>query len=156
MTHGWLFCVTVSLTLGNSVNSLAQETSSGARLFHQYCASCHGEKANGTGPVAPYMTIKPSDLTTITQRRRGIFPEEQILRIITGEENPPGHGTRAMPVWGERLQDDVIGGVSKPTVARGRVAFLVDYLKGIQSARKPFKNVIIPSQGLRPGEGPRQ
>lgn len=125
-------------------------------MFHQYCASCHGEKANGNGPVAPYLTTKPSDLTTITERQHGQFPEDQILRIITGEENPPGHGTRTMPVWGERLQDDVVGGASKPTVARGRIAFLVDYLKSIQGAtRKTFENVVTPTEGLRPEERPR-
>lgn len=155
--YGWLLFLTLGIYLGNGVNCLAQETASGAHLFHQYCASCHGEKANGNGPVAPYLTIKPSDLTTITERQQGRFPEEQILRIIAGEENPPGHGTRTMPVWGERLQDDVIGGVNKPVVARGRIAFLVDYLKKIQGAQqKPFENVVIPSQGLRPGEGPVQ
>ena len=155
--YGWLLFLTIGVYLGNDASCLAQETVSGSHLFHQYCASCHGEKANGNGPVAQYMTIKPADLTTITERRQGSFPEEQILRIITGEENPPGHGTRIMPVWGERLQDDVVGTVSKPAVARGRVAFLVDYLKKIQGAqRKSFENVVIPSQGLPPGEGPGQ
>lgn len=156
-TYGWLLFLTISVYLGNGVNCLAQEAGSGARLFRQYCASCHGEKANGKGPLAQYMTIKPADLTTITERHQGQFPEAQIRRIITGEENPPGHGTRAMPVWGERLQDDLIGGASKSVIARGRIAFLVDYLKTIQGAqRKPFENVVIPSQGLRPGEGPVQ
>lgn len=146
----------LSMQLVYCTSSRAQETKPGAKLFHQYCASCHGEKANGNGPVAPYLTTKPSDLTTITERQHGQFPEDQILRIITGEENPPGHGTRTMPVWGERLQDDVVGGASKPTVARGRIAFLVDYLKSIQGAtRKTFENVVTPTEGLRPEERPR-
>jgi hypothetical protein len=151
----WLVFFTIGLQLGYFTNGTAQETEPGAKLFHQYCASCHGEKANGNGPVAPYLTTKPSDLTTITARQQGNFPEDQILRIITGEENPPGHGTRTMPVWGERLQDDIVGGASKPAVARGRIAFLVDYLKSIQDAsRKPFENVVIPSEGLRPEDRP--
>lgn len=155
--YGWFLFLTVGLHLGNGTNSTAQEVERGAKLFHQYCASCHGEKANGNGPIAPYLTIKPSDLTTITQRRRGKFPEEQIRRIVAGEENPPGHGTRTMPVWGERLQDDVIGDVSKPIVARGRIAFLVDYLKSIQDAkRQPLENIVTPTGGLRPEDRPRQ
>jgi mono/diheme cytochrome c family protein len=133
----------------------AQNTAAGAHLFHQYCASCHGETGVGNGPVAPYLTIKPLDLTTVAERRQGNFPEEQILRIIAGEENPPGHGTRTMPVWGERLQDDIIGGANKSVVARGRIGFLLDYLKTIQGAgKKEFENVVIPSGGLRPDGTP--
>lgn len=159
------FCVlnkhlsTLALTLGVLVyySALvpAQDISPGAKLFHQYCASCHGEKGNGNGPVAPYLSIKPSDLTTITERRQGEFPEEQIQRIVTGEENPPGHGTRMMPVWGERLQDDVIGGANKSSVARGRIAFLVEYVKNLQgSGRKEFENIVIPGSEPRPGGNP--
>src|SRR5437899_9658002 len=92
-------------------------------------ASCHGEKGTGKGPVAAYLTVQPADLTRIAERRDGTFPREQVTRIIAGEETPPGHGTRTMPVWGERLQDDVIGSVRKRAVARGRIAFLVDYLE---------------------------
>jgi hypothetical protein len=151
--HGSLALFIIGLQFGYCTSGTAQETEPGAKLFHQYCASCHGEKATGAGPVAPYLTTKPSDLTTITERQRGEFPEEQILRIVTGEENPPGHGTRTMPVWGERLQDDIVGGVSKPAVARGRIAFLVDYLKSIQNVgQKSFENIVIPSEGLRPEE----
>ncbi|MBI3756799.1 MAG: cytochrome c [Deltaproteobacteria bacterium] len=151
----WLLLFTLALQFGRLTPSAAQEPRTGAHLFHQYCASCHGENGNGNGPVAPYLMVKPLNLTTITERRQGKFPEEQILRIVAGDENPPGHGTRTMPVWGERLQDDLIGGVSKPAVAQGRVAFLVDYLKTIQGAdKKEFENVVIPSGGLRPDGAP--
>jgi mono/diheme cytochrome c family protein len=152
---GWLLFLTLNIFCGALTHGRAQETAPGAHLFHQYCASCHGETGNGNGPVAPYLTVKPSDLRAIAERRQGRFPEEQILRIVAGDENPPGHGTRAMPVWGERLQDDIIGGVNKSVVARGRIGFLLDYLKTIQGAgKKEFENVVIPSEGLRPGGTP--
>jgi len=142
-----------TMLVGTIARGESQESAQGAHLFHQYCASCHGEKATGNGPVAPYLIVKPADLTRIAERRGGEFPDDQILRIIAGEENPPGHGTRTMPVWGEQLQDDVIGDVSKSAVARGRIAFLVDYLKTIQGAadKKEFENIVIPGSGPRPG-----
>lgn len=157
MLNKWSFGFVVALVCSNGwgSRSSAQEAISGAKLFHQYCASCHGEKANGNGPVAPYLTVKPSDLTAITERRGGKFPEDQLIRIVAGEENPPGHGIRTMPVWGEQLQDDLIGGVRKPTVARGRIAFLVDYLRAIQGgSREEFENIVTPTEGLRPGALP--
>jgi len=133
----------------------AQEAWRGAVLFHQYCASCHGDKGTGKGPVAPYLTVQPADLTRITERADGTFPRDQVTRIIAGEENPPAHGNRTMPVWGERLQDDVIGSVSKRAVARGRIAFLVDYLESLQGTDKQeFENTVIPGSGPRPGLGP--
>jgi mono/diheme cytochrome c family protein len=145
----------IVLLSGWSAPGWGQETAAGTRLFHQYCASCHGETGNGNGPVAPYLNVKPSDLTTITDRHQGTFPEEQITRIIAGEENPLGHGTRTMPVWGERLQDDVIGTVNKATIARGRIGFLVDYVRELQgSSRKSFDNVVIPEQSPRIGGQP--
>lgn len=152
-----LFSFMFAVLLWQPASTHAQDTRKGAHLFHQYCASCHGEKGNGNGPIAPYLRVKPLDLTTLTERRQGEFPEEQVKRIIAGDENPPGHGTRTMPVWGERLQEDLIGGASKAVIARGRVAFLVDYLKTIQgTGRKNFENVVIPSTGLPPGEAPPQ
>ena len=147
--------VVCALLMSTVVTGESQETKEGAHLFHQYCASCHGEKATGNGPVAPYLTVKPADLTRIVERRDGAFPDEQIQRIVAGDENPPGHGTRTMPVWGEQLQNDVIGTVSKSAVARGRIAFLVDYLKVIQgSDKKEFENIVIPGSGPRPGFPP--
>jgi mono/diheme cytochrome c family protein len=155
--HKWSFGLLFILLLFHirAAASEAQEANAGAKLFHQYCASCHGEKGKGNGPVAPYLTVQPLDLTAIAERRDGTFPEEQIIRIVAGEENPPGHGTRTMPVWGEQLQDDLIGGVNKATVARGRIAFLVDYLQAIQGGgRASFENVVTPTEGLRPGAPP--
>jgi CxxC motif-containing protein (DUF1111 family) len=149
------FVVALMYLNGWVSHSSAQEAISGAKLFHQYCASCHGEKGNGNGPVAPYLTVKPSDLTKIAERRGGTFPDDQIMRIVAGEENPPGHGIRTMPVWGEQLQDDIVGGVSKSTVARGRIAFLVDYIQAIQGGgREEFENVVTPTEGIRPGALP--
>jgi hypothetical protein len=155
--HKWsfYFIVTATLLIAWVSHGSAQEAQSGAKLFHQYCASCHGEKAKGNGPVAPYLTVKPLDLTMIAERRGGKFPDEQVIRIIAGEENPPGHGVRTMPVWGEQLQDDLVGRVSKSTVARGRIAFLVDYIKAIQGGgHAEFENVVTPTEGVRPGAIP--
>jgi mono/diheme cytochrome c family protein len=133
----------------------AQENNYGPTLYRQYCASCHGERGIGDGPMAAYLTVKPLDLTRIASRRSGKFPRDHIVRIIAGEEEIPGHGTRTMPIWGERLQDDVIGTVSKPAIARGRITFLTDYLEGLQgTAEKGVENIVIPGSGPRPGSGP--
>ncbi len=62
-----------------------------------------------------------------------------------------------MPVWGERLQEGVIGSVRKQAVAHGRIAFLVDYLESLQGTdEKGFENTVIPGNAPSPGKVPGQ
>ena len=72
----------------------------GVRIFRTYCASCHGIGGNGDGPVAPALKTKVPQLTTLAQRNGGMFPADQLRRIISGEGIPAAHGSRKMPVWG--------------------------------------------------------
>jgi hypothetical protein len=146
-------CVALLMALGGSTWSVAEERSAGETLYTQYCASCHGERGNGNGPVATALTVKPSDLRTITTRHSGEFPRELLGRIIAGDEVIAAHGTRLMPIWGERLQDDVLGTVNKSAVARGRIGFLVDYLETLQGTQyKDFENTVLPTTGSPPGQ----
>ena len=155
MTTPWRWSmIVIAVILTQGTLATAQEETRGQQLYLQYCASCHGENGRGTGPVSPYLTVQPADLTHIAARRDGEFPSEQLKRIIAGEELPPGHGTRTMPVWGERLQDDLIGGANKAAIAGGRISFLVDYLSAIQETRgKSFENILVPSPRPEPGPG---
>ncbi|MBM4255047.1 MAG: c-type cytochrome [Deltaproteobacteria bacterium] len=145
--------VTGLLTIVSPALAIAQDAQPGATLYTQYCASCHGDRGTGNGPVAPALAIKPTDLRTITTRHSGEFPRERLGRVIAGDEVIAAHGTRVMPIWGERLQDDVLGTVSKPAVARGRIGFIVDYLESLQGTdKKELENVVLPTTGIPPGE----
>ena len=147
-----LGCAVVMVTVIVTTSD-AQETPYGAPLYHQYCASCHGEDGRGHGPVEPYLTVKPADLTRIAARRGGDFPRDQLVHIIAGDEVVAAHGTRTMPIWGEQLQIDVIGTVNKPVVARGRIGFLVDYLETLQgTGEKGSDNIISVPLGAPPPE----
>ena len=73
----------------------------GRRLFHAYCASCHGVNGTGNGPAASALKKAPPDLTRIRERNGGDFPSAKIQKIISGEEIPTAaHGSRVMPIWG--------------------------------------------------------
>ena len=72
----------------------------GAKIFRNYCASCHGVSRNGDGPVAPALKTKVPQLTTLTKRNGGRFPADRVRSIIAGDEVPISHGSREMPVWG--------------------------------------------------------
>jgi mono/diheme cytochrome c family protein len=75
----------------------------GRKLYIQYCASCHGIDATGTGPVAPNLCKPVPDLTQI-EKREGKFPGTRIKLVTGGEVGQTefsAHGTREMPVWGQ-------------------------------------------------------
>jgi mono/diheme cytochrome c family protein len=76
---------------------------SGDELYRTYCASCHGLDGKGGGPAAEALKRQPPDLTTISKRNGGKFPEFRVGNIIDGYETIAAHGTREMPVWGDLL-----------------------------------------------------
>ena len=104
----------------------------GAEAFPRYCASCHGVKAQGDGPAAAALIVRPADLTRIAARRGGKFPDGEIARFIDGRFTLAAHGSREMPIWGERFGDAIPDSGVAEEVTRGRIATLVEYLKSIQ------------------------
>lgn len=105
----------------------------GAQLYQRFCASCHGTRGLGDGPVAPSINSMVPDLTQITRRHGGDFPSDQLRRIIDGRAVQPPHGTREMPVWGYEFRR---AGASDAPGARSAdqlVNRLVEYLRSIQS-----------------------
>jgi len=115
----------------------------GAPIFERYCSSCHGPDGRGGGPAAVALQPRPADLTGIAARRGGEFPAPSIALFIDGRFEVPAHGSRAMPVWGQRFGADVPEAEIAESIARGNIASLVEYLKSIQqpplAPRRPAK-----------------
>ena len=59
----------------------------GEDLFRFYCASCHGVKAEGDGPVAAALNSKVPDLTTIERRRAVFFRKNGLRELIAGDQS---------------------------------------------------------------------
>ena len=104
----------------------------GAELFREHCAACHGALGDGAGPAAVSLKVPPADLTGISARRGGEFPDAEIAAFIDGRFEVSAHGTREMPIWGRRLAEPIAAGTEGDEVARGRIQILVEYLKTIQ------------------------
>lgn len=100
--------------------------SDAGKMFDTYCAVCHGKEAKGNGPAAASLTKVPADLTKISARNGGKFPEVKVRRYIEGLDEVPAHGTRDMPIWG-----DLFKSLNRDTAAI-RVEALAQYLKGLQ------------------------
>jgi mono/diheme cytochrome c family protein len=131
----------------SAVVSAAQEESQehpgflaakGRVTFRTYCASCHGKDGTGTGNLAEYLTVKPTDLTHITERSDGEFPVDRIHAIVDGRKPVRGHGGAEMPVWGDVFQsslaqDPATVDETGEERAQRKIKELVLYLESIQA-----------------------
>lgn len=100
--------------------------SDGPGMYNAYCASCHGLDATGNGPAAKALAKAPADLTRISARNGGTFPEVKIRRYVEGADEIAAHGSRDMPVWSTLFRS------MEPGTVPLRIQALSDFLKSIQ------------------------
>lgn len=110
----------------------ARRLAEGRALYERYCASCHGSAGDGTGPVAETLKTPPSDLTRLGERFGKPLNHAKLAESIDGRNPIAAHGSKEMPVWGERLFGDVSRTASTEPMTRGVVALIVDYLQSLQ------------------------
>jgi mono/diheme cytochrome c family protein len=127
-----VFAGSVSFALAQGKPKIEQapmaniKASDGAGMFLSYCSPCHGKLGRGDGPAAVALKTPPADLTRISARNKGSFPEVRVKRFIEGVDEVAAHGTREMPMWGPAFRE-----MNRDTAAL-RVQALADYLKGLQ------------------------
>ena len=140
----WLMMA--GLAAGFSAAAQAEDVDIGKSEFISSCASCHGADGKGKGPVAGQLKTPPSDLTVLAKNNSGVFPTNAVYETIYGSKTIPAHGTREMPIWGERFNPIVnlphnvdpsywrmAGAAQSPeVVVRTRILAVIDYLNRIQ------------------------
>jgi len=70
--------------------------------YVRYCAACHGDKADGNGPVASALSPRPPALTSL-HKKFGNPLSTDLVVFLVGTTMPRAHGTSAMPVWGREF-----------------------------------------------------
>lgn len=140
----WLMIAGLTATL--TVTAQAEDFDMGKAEFQSSCASCHGSDGKGKGPVSGQLRVQPADLTILTKNNNGVFPTKAVYESIFGSKPAPAHGTREMPIWGERFNPTMdLPHIVDPTydaldpsresrgaVVRMRILAIVDYLNRIQ------------------------
>jgi mono/diheme cytochrome c family protein len=138
--------IIAGLVAGFAATAQAEDLDRGKLEFQSSCASCHGADARGKGPVSDQLKTPPPDLTMLARNNNGVFPANTIYEVIDGMKTIPAHGTREMPIWGERFNPIVnlphyvdpsywqkAGPEQSPeVVVRKRILSVVDYLGRIQ------------------------
>ncbi len=137
--HHWMLGGVLVMTLlwVELDSSLAQEqevVEAGKREFQRSCATCHGVDAKGDGPSASALNVEPADLTQLSKNHGGVFLFWRTYEKISGADEAPirGHGTREMPIWGERFRLERGDSEEHLLGVRGRILSLVYYLQAIQ------------------------
>src|SRR5579863_5841414 len=107
---GILILLASLLGLGIKTSSNRQQTKpepakptvplSGAGMFKDYCAVCHGKDAKGDGPAAPALKHAPADLTTLAKRHGGKLPDSYVANVLR-------NGVKAPCTW--RLRNAGVG-----------------------------------------------
>ena len=121
----------------------AQNVDVGQTEYQSGCAPCHGADAKGTGPVSKELKTPPADLTVLAKKNNGVFPFDNVYKIIDGRDALSSHGTREMPIWGYRftpphynlksIDDAVLSpSASSEGIVRSRILAVIDYLNRIQ------------------------
>jgi mono/diheme cytochrome c family protein len=116
----------------------------GKREYLNSCAVCHGTKGKleaGEGAAIDFLKTTPADLTTLSKRNGGVFPFERVYAVIDGRQAVKGHGSRDMPIWGDRYSHETVKAaeyyVDMPydmeMYVRGRILALIDYLHRLQA-----------------------
>ncbi len=110
----------------------AMELHLGQQQFSRYCSTCHGPGAEGDGVASSLFKKTPPNLTLLSQRNDGVFPEEKVLAVVKGESPIAAHGEREMPVWGEILDLPNETTVETETISDSKLTSVVYYLRSVQ------------------------
>lgn len=111
------------------VTAQPTKTLKGDELFRTYCAVCHGVAGKGDGPAADSLKKRPADLTQITRKNNGKFPELTVQRMIKGDDLVAAHGARDMPTWGAIFNEMS----PDKELVQARVLALTGYIQQIQA-----------------------
>jgi mono/diheme cytochrome c family protein len=130
----------------------AGDPGEGRSLYLRYCASCHGQQADGRGPVAKSLRDQPSDLRKLGEKYGMPLPHGQIARFADGRADVAAHGSREMPVWGERFGDIYTARHSQHGDLPHRIDKIIDYLNSIQTGAHPSETPSAPVGMLAPSK----
>ena len=102
---------------------------SGEHLYKQFCSACHGMDAKGQGPAAASLKMPPPDLTMLSKRHMGKFPDEYVSSVLLFGPGTTAHGSSDMPTWGPVF---LYLDKHDEAAVRQRIKNLTDYLKSVQ------------------------
>ena len=106
------------------------ERTSGAQMWKDYCAACHGESGTGNGPAAETLKTPPPDLSLIAKQNNGKFPSGHFASVLKFGSGGHGHGTSDMPTWGPLFRS--VEPDNPEGMTHLRIRNLTEYVESLQ------------------------
>lgn len=118
-------------------SAMAQDPVIGQIEYKAHCAACHGLEGRGDGPVGQVLKTPAPNLALIAARNGGVYSVQKVYDIIEGSTVVAAHGTREMPLWGDRYRRSTAPvtpdqAVMASDLAQQRILSLVYYLGTLQ------------------------
>jgi mono/diheme cytochrome c family protein len=141
---GIVVAAIATIVILSGSQATAAELDRGKAEYQSSCGTCHGKDGKGNGPVSAELKLPPPDLTVLAKKNNGVFPLNSVYEIIDGRKIVVAHGTRDMPIWGDRYTpeanwvliprpfENILGLYDPETVVRMRILAVIDYLNRIQ------------------------
>ncbi len=137
----WTVAAASAAVLAFGSSTFAQEEmgsdSIGKMEFQSNCAACHGMGGRGDGPLVEFLKQTPPDLTQLSKRYNGVYPQKKVYEWIRDVNQKRAHGTQEMPVWGDRYAREIMMTYGPDYTGPGssvteRILKLVYYIGSIQ------------------------
>ncbi len=107
---------------------------SGAQMYLDYCAPCHGRDGRGNGPAAAALKIPAADLTALAKHNNGNYPSRHVGAVLEFGSPVSAHGSSDMPVWGDLFRSLNKGKAATSRAAvNQRIASLDKYIRSMQT-----------------------
>jgi hypothetical protein len=118
--------------------AIAQPSKLGQREYRNSCAVCHGVSGKGDGSYGYIVERKIPDLTLLQKSNGGVFPFTRVYETIDGTLMVKGHGTREMPIWGDRYRVEAAEyyidvPYDERAFVRARIMALIEHLSTLQA-----------------------
>ena len=128
-----LYFILIIFSLPILANDSKDFPTMGAIEFENSCVICHGFNGKGNGIMADSLKNKPTDLTSLSKNNNGHFPFTRIYQVIEGSPRVGVHGSRDMPIWGNKYRKDAEKyGADAHLYSRGLILELLVYIMTIQ------------------------
>lgn len=123
--------------LAGATSASDKKVDLGKREFLNSCAVCHGKDGKGQAQVIDILKVAPPDLRQLSKKNGGVFPMARVYETIDGRSAVKAHGTRDMPIWGQRfsveaapIYDDFP--YDAEAFVRARILGLIEYIYRLQ------------------------
>jgi mono/diheme cytochrome c family protein len=118
--------------------AIAQPSKLGQREYRNSCAVCHGISGKGDGSYGAIIEKRLPDLTVLQKNNGGVFPFTRVYETIDGTQMVKGHGTRDMPIWGDRYRVEAAEyyidvPYDERAFVRARIMALIEHLSTLQA-----------------------